>query len=368
MPKRMITLLACAFAFALHVQTSVSAVAQFPDVPENAWYADAVSYCAEHGLMEGTGEGFHPNGDMTRAMLASVLYRAAGSPKVHQANSFTDVISGKWYEKPVLWAVENKILYGYGGGRIGPNDPVTREQTATILWRHSGSSAAQGRPNFADDASISGYALTAAAWAREVGVINGMPGNLFAPKATATRAQMATILRSYTQLEQPLPSPSADPSATPSPAAVATPTPTPAPTPSPTPAPTPSPTPTPAPQTGILTLTIGGTPVQVDWQENASVTALRELVRSKGGSMTVSMSMYGGFEQVGSLGTSLTRNDSQTTTSAGDIVLYSGNQIVVFYGSNSWSYTRLGRITDQNAAGMTQLLGNGNVTLTLTLS
>lgn len=336
MSKRIITLLACAVAFALLVQTSVSAVARFPDVPENAWYADAVSYCAEHGLMEGTGEGFHPNGDMTRAMLAAVLYRAAGSPKVHQANSFTDVISGKWYEKPVLWAVENKILYGYGGGRIGPNDPVTREQTATILWRHSGSSVAQGRPNFADDASISGYALTAAAWAREVGVINGMPGNLFAPKATATRAQMATILRSYTQLEQPLPSP--------------------------------SPTPTPAPQTGTLKLTIGGTPVQVDWQENASVTALRELVRSKGGSMTVSMSMYGGFEQVGSLGTSLTRNDSQTTTSAGDIVLYSGNQIVVFYGSNSWSYTRLGRITDQNAAGMTQLLGNGNVTLTLTLS
>ena len=77
------------------------------------------------------------------------------------------------------------------------------------------------------------------------------------------------------------------------------------------------------------------------------------------------MSMYGGFEQVGSLGTSLPRNDKQTTTEAGDIVLYSGNQIVVFYGSNSWTYTRLGRITDKTAAEMADLLGKGNVTITI---
>ena len=78
------------------------------------------------------------------------------------------------------------------------------------------------------------------------------------------------------------------------------------------------------------------------------------------------MSMYGGFEQVGSLGTSLPRNDSQTTTQAGDIVLYSGNQIVIFYGSNSWAYTRLGRITDKSASELTELLGKGDVAVTLT--
>ena len=77
------------------------------------------------------------------------------------------------------------------------------------------------------------------------------------------------------------------------------------------------------------------------------------------------MSMYGGFEQVGSLGQSLPRNDVQTTTSAGDIVLYSGNQIVVFYGSNSWAYTRLGRISDKTAEELTALLGNGDVTITI---
>ena len=80
------------------------------------------------------------------------------------------------------------------------------------------------------------------------------------------------------------------------------------------------------------------------------------------------MSMYGGFEQVGSLGTSLPRDDKQITTNAGDIVLYSGNQIVVFYGSNSWAYTRLGRITDKTASEMADLLGNGNVRITISSS
>ena len=80
------------------------------------------------------------------------------------------------------------------------------------------------------------------------------------------------------------------------------------------------------------------------------------------------MSMYGGFEQVGSLGTSLPRDDKQITTNAGDIVLYSGNQIVVFYGTNSWAYTRLGRITDKTASEMADLLGNGNVRITISSS
>ena len=117
------------------------------------------------------------------------------------------------------------------------------------------------------------------------------------------------------------------------------------------------------PAVKTLTMKIGDTTVAVDWEENESVAALRELVKDK--PLTIQMSMYGGFEQVGSLGTSLPRNDSQTTTAAGDIVLYSGNQIVVFYGSNSWAYTRLGHVTDKTAAEMAELLGNGNVTITI---
>ena len=114
-----------------------------------------------------------------------------------------------------------------------------------------------------------------------------------------------------------------------------------------------------------LTMKIDGKKVAVDWEKNESVAALTELVKDK--PLTVQTSMYGGFEQVGSLGTSLPRNDAQTTTQAGDIVLYSGNQIVVFYGTNSWAYTRLGHITDKTAAQMKDLLGNGNVTIEFSL-
>ncbi|MBQ4383063.1 MAG: hypothetical protein II795_01150 [Firmicutes bacterium] len=114
-----------------------------------------------------------------------------------------------------------------------------------------------------------------------------------------------------------------------------------------------------------LSLTIDNTPVEVIWEDNESIEALKELVTD--GPLTVQMSMYSTFEQVGSLGTSLPRNDVQTVTEAGDIVLYSGNQIVVFYGSNSWAYTRLGRITDKTASEMKELLGSGDVTLTLSL-
>ena len=124
---------------------------------------------------------------------------------------------------------------------------------------------------------------------------------------------------------------------------------------------------TPAEEEGIMTLQmkIGGTAVTVDWEDNESVEALKELCREE--ALSISMSMYGGFEQVGSLGTSLPRNDVQTRTDSGDIVLYSGSQLVVFYGSNSWAYTRLGHIADQSKEDLTALLGGGDVTITLSV-
>lgn len=112
-----------------------------------------------------------------------------------------------------------------------------------------------------------------------------------------------------------------------------------------------------------MKMIIGDMGVSVEWEENESVEALMELAGNE--PLTIQMSMYGGFEQVGSIGTSLPRNDQQTTTNAGDIVLYSGDQIVVFYGSNSWAYTRLGHITDKSAQEMADLLGNGDVTITI---
>ena len=115
-----------------------------------------------------------------------------------------------------------------------------------------------------------------------------------------------------------------------------------------------------------LSLTIDSTPVTVSWENNRSVQALAEMAQE--GPITIQMSMYGGFEQVGSLGRSLPRSDRQTTTQAGDVVLYSGDQIVVFYGSNSWAYTRLGRITDKNASEMADLLSHGDVVITIAAS
>lgn len=115
----------------------------------------------------------------------------------------------------------------------------------------------------------------------------------------------------------------------------------------------------------MLQLKIEDTVVDVAWEDNESVEELRKLCGEE--PLTIQMFMYGGFEQVGEIGTSLPRNDVQTTTSAGDIVLYSGDRIVVFYGSNSWAYTRLGHITDQDEAGMAQLLSNGDVTITISM-
>ena len=110
---------------------------------------------------------------------------------------------------------------------------------------------------------------------------------------------------------------------------------------------------------------IGETELEVAWEDNESVAALRELARD---GLSIGMNMYGGFEQVGPIGESLPRADKQTTTQAGDIVLYAGNQLVVFYGSNSWAYTRLGHITDKSAQELEELLGSGDITITLTLT
>ena len=117
-------------------------------------------------------------------------------------------------------------------------------------------------------------------------------------------------------------------------------------------------------ETETMQMKIGETEVEVAWEDNESVAALKELARD---GLAIQMSMYGGFEQVGSIGKSLPREDRQTTTQAGDIVLYSGNQLVVFYGSNSWAYTRLGKIADKSASELSELLGGGDVTITLTL-
>lgn len=114
---------------------------------------------------------------------------------------------------------------------------------------------------------------------------------------------------------------------------------------------------------GTMRMSIGGTELAVEWEDNQAVAELAEIAAD--GPLTIQMSMYGGWEQVGPIGAGLTSEDEQITAQAGDIMLYSGNQVVVFHGSNSWAYTRLGHITDRTADEMAELLGNGDVELTI---
>ena len=113
--------------------------AGFTDVPADAWYADAAAYCREQGLMSGVSENtFAPAAKVSRAMLVTILYRQAGNPSVQTASVFQDVPENAWYGSAAAWAAENGIVNGYTDGRFGPNDPITREQLATILWRYAG--------------------------------------------------------------------------------------------------------------------------------------------------------------------------------------------------------------------------------------
>ena len=114
-----------------------------------------------------------------------------------------------------------------------------------------------------------------------------------------------------------------------------------------------------------LKMKIDDTAVEVEWEDNESVAALRELCKTE--PITIQMSKYGGFEQVGGIGKSLPRNDVNITTSPGDVILYSGSQLVVFYGSNQWAYTRLGHIIGKTQSELSELLGVGNVTITISM-
>lgn len=176
---------------------------KFSDVSSDAWYADAVEYVRVNGLMSGTTDTtFDPNGTMTRAMLATTLYRAAGSPSVSGTDSFADTVDNTWYAAPILWASRGGVISGYGGGLFGTNDPVSREQIATILWRYEGSPVPDVGQSFADESSIASYAVDAVDWARANGIVNGKTNNLFDPTGNATRVEVATILRNYMTMKQ----------------------------------------------------------------------------------------------------------------------------------------------------------------------
>lgn len=508
-----ILLLAAVMVCALTAVALAAERETFEDVRADAWYAPAVEYCREQGLMGGvSADRFSPDGAMTRAMLATVLHRQAGEPTVPGQDDFTDTEDGQWYSQAVLWASRQGIMEGYGDGRFGSEEPVTREQLVTILWRLAGSPQASAEP-FGDQEQIASYAVTAVAWAREHGVVSGRGDNRFAPREVATRAEVAAVLANA-QKNQPNSTPAETPSDPPENSSAPVPTAVPETashilvayfsathntenianhiktalgeeadlyqiTPAvpytsadlnyntdcranreqndPSARPELSGTVPQLEQYDVVFLgypiwwgrapkilytfleshdmtgktvipfcTSGSSPYHdggirelvgsdttwltgqrfsggasassvAEWvaslelpeqgkeensvylqigdalwtatlEDNPSAEAFRELLAQ--GSLTVDMSDYGGFEKVGPIGSSLPQTNRQITTRPGDIVLYQGSSITIYYGVNSWNFTLLGHVDGVSEAQLREALkaGGENVSVTFSLT
>ena len=171
----------------------------YEDASLSAWYHDGVHYCLERGLMVGTDSThFSPGMTASRAMIASILWRMEGEPEAKTTQPFSDVADGRWYTRAVAWAAEAGVIKGYGEGRFGPNDPITREQLASILWRYAGSPPASDLPlNFTDAGEASGYARDALRWAVEQGILTGKGGGVLDPRGKASRAEVAQMLTRF---------------------------------------------------------------------------------------------------------------------------------------------------------------------------
>ncbi len=300
----------------------------YSDVAEDAWYAEAVAYCQENGLMSGISQSvFAPDEPASRAMLVAVLYRQAGSPSTESVHQFSDMTEDAWYANAVDWAIANGIVSGYSDGRFGGDDPITREQLAAILWRSAGRPASGPTEAFADQESISPYAQEAVAWARNEGIVSGMADNRFEPEGIATRAQMAAMLcRLLGQVppaheyvdnleEQTMPS---------------------------------------------LTIKIGNETFNATLLDNSTTRALLELLP-----LTATMTEMNGNEKYTYLSNSLPVNTERPERiQKGDLMLYGSDCLVLFYDSfaTSYSYTRLGHIDDP--AGLEAILTNGSVEVT----
>jgi len=176
----------------------------FVDVAEKDWFYDGVLYAYERNFMKGVSDDcFAPHHEVSRAMAATVLYRLAGKPEAKGSNPFPDVEEGQWYTNAVIWAAGEKIIEGYGDGTFGTNDPVTREQLVTLLWRYQGRLAGESDAleAFGDAESISSWAKDAFVWGVDTGVIQGKTSGILDPKGTITRAEVAQVLMNHDNLK-----------------------------------------------------------------------------------------------------------------------------------------------------------------------
>lgn len=195
----------------LHVTATWSdtPVMSYTDVAPGAWYYDAVAYCYAQRLMSGTSDTtFEPDKNTTRAMLVTILWTMYGAPSANYEMTFQDVPGGQWYTEAVRWAASAKLVSGRSASSFGPDDDVTRQDMVAILYKYAvmqgkntDFDAAKGLGEFADAGDAADYAAYQLAWATQMHIIDGYSENgvkLLKPKATATRAQIAQIIKSYT--------------------------------------------------------------------------------------------------------------------------------------------------------------------------
>ena len=176
---------------------------KFEDVYVGDWYFDAVQYVYENDMMAGTSDTtFSPNQTTTRGMIVTILYRLEGEPTVTGTTAFTDVTADQYYANAVAWAVQNGIVAGSDATTFAPNNAITREQMAAILYRYAqfkgyDVSAKADLSTYIDAADVSAYATDAMAWASQTGLITGTSATTLSPAGQATRAQVATILMRF---------------------------------------------------------------------------------------------------------------------------------------------------------------------------
>ena len=176
------------------------------DIPDGKWYTTGVLYCYENGLMTGTGtDTFSPDGTFTRAMFVTVLSKIdKADTSTYTGTSFSDVKTGQWYSKPIEWAFKNGYTSGLGDGTFGVNNPVTREQLAVFLYNYTVKKGikikgAVSLSGYTDAGRVSSWAKNAVKWAVGNGLISGTSETTLSPGASATRAQIALIVKNYVE-------------------------------------------------------------------------------------------------------------------------------------------------------------------------
>ena len=204
-----LVLVLCLIAGFVPVGAAAAGSLPFTDVPEGTWYRSSVEYVYKNNIMSGTAaDKFSPSLTTTRGMIVTILYRLAGSPETAAWSPFQDVTSDQYYAEPIAWAAWNGIVNGKTATSFGPNDPITREQMAAILYRYASFQgmdvSRQGNlTQFSDQGKISSYAREALAWANGAGLITGKGGGILDPQGPAVRAQVAAIFQRFCESAEP---------------------------------------------------------------------------------------------------------------------------------------------------------------------